>query len=367
MKIPLCKPIFDKEMENAAIYALQNEKFVLGESVFKFEEEFAKCLSVKHAISTNSGTSALHLSLIALGISIGESVITTPASFVATANAILYVKAKPVFADVDIESYTISPKHIIEKITRKVKVLLPVHLYGRPAEMDSLKEISVERGLHIVEDACQAHGAEFSESKVGTIGDVGCFSFYSTKNMTVCGDGGMAITNDDAIANVIRKLRDCGRSSQYEHTLVGFTARLNTVNAAIGRIQLKRLDGWNKRRREVANLYNSLLSDLKDVILPPGDSKKIKSVYHLYVIRTLLRDQLLAWLRKNGIECGIHYPIPIHLQPVYKSLYGFEKGDYPNSELLSKTCLSLPMFPTLTRNEVGYICEKVHEFFKQRG
>jgi len=366
MKIPLASPAFDDEMKNAAIDALSGEPFVLGESVFRFEEEFAKYCGVHYAVSTSSGTCALHLSLIALGIKSGNRVITTPASFIATANAALHVNAVPVFADIDIRTYNVDPVLLKNKMTEKTKVIVPVHLYGYPADMNSISEISRERRVDVVEDACQAHGAEYYGRKAGSIGDVGCFSFYSTKNMTVCGDGGMIVTDDEKIAKIVAKLRDCGRISHYEHDAVGFTSRLNTVNAAIGRVQLKRLEEWNERRRTVAKLYDSLLSDLDDIVLPPNGESEVKPVYHLYVIRTHFRDALKTWLEQNGVQCGIHYPFPIHLQPIYRKLFGYNVGDFPKSELLCKTALSLPMFPGLEKQEIDYVCEKIHEFFDQR-
>lgn len=366
MKIPFALPVFDNEMKRAALDALSSETFVSGESVFRFEEEFAKYCGVHHAVSTNSGTSALQLSLIALGIKHRNHVITTPASFIATANAALHVNAVPVFADIDMRTYNINPQLLKNEMTKKVKVIVPVHLYGYPADMNSISEISEKRRVDVVEDACQAHGAEYFGRKAGSIGDVGCFSFYSTKNMTVCGDGGMIVTDDKKTANIISKLRDCGRVSHYEHDMIGFTSRLNTVNAAIGRVQLKRLEEWNERRRTIANLYDRGLSDLGDIILPPNGESKVKPVYHLYVIRTRSRDALKAWLEHNGVQCGVHYPIPIHLQPIYRELFGYKEGDFPNAELLSKTALSLPMFPMLQEHEIQFVCDKIREFFNTK-
>jgi len=364
--VPLAKPVFDEEMKKAAFNALQNERFVMGESVFKFEEEFAEYCGVKHAISTSSGTSALHLSFLVLGIKQRSGVITSPASFVATANAVLHANAVPVFVDIDIETYNIDPKLIKRRLTNKTTAILPVHLYGYPADMDPILEISRQHRLVVVEDACQAHGAEYFGRKAGSMGDVGCFSFYSSKNMTVCGDGGMIVTNDDQIARTVAKLRDCGRVSRYKHNMIGFTSRLNNVNAAIGRVQLKKLDEWNEKRRAVAKLYNRLISDLDEVILPLWDESKVKPVFHLYVIRTNFRDELKPWLEKKGIECGIHYPLPIHLQPIYRKLFGYKPRILPQSELLSKTALSLPMFPSLKEDEVRRVCESLHHFFDER-
>ncbi|MEM3765632.1 MAG: DegT/DnrJ/EryC1/StrS family aminotransferase [Candidatus Bathyarchaeia archaeon] len=363
-RIPLGFPTFDKEMEDAALNALRNEHFVLGEDVYKFEEEFAKYVGAKYAVSTNSGTSALHLSLLALGIKSQDQVITTTFSFIATANAILHAGATPIFSDIDIKTYNIDPLKIRQNITKHTKAILPVHLYGYPCNMQQIMNIAQDNKVKVVEDACQAHGAEYNGLKVGSIGDVGCFSFYPSKNMTVCGDGGMVVTNDAEIAKRVIKLRDCGRRTKYEHDIIGYTARLNTVNAAIGRIQLKRLNEWNEKRIQNALMYNKLLSDLDEIILPPPPKKLIKPVYNLYVIRVRDRDKLKEYLENNGIQCGIHYPLPIHLQPIYKEIFHFKGGEYPVSELVSQTCLSLPMHPNLTKDDIAYVCEKIHEFYE---
>jgi perosamine synthetase len=363
--IPLAKPIFDKEMEVAALNALRNETFVMGEQVHKFEEEFANYCGVKCAVSTSSGTTALHLTLKALGIDEKHNkVITTPLSFIATSNAVIHAGATPVFSDVDPETCCIDAAQIKKKITSSVKAILPVHLYGYPAYMTQILEVAKKYDVPVIEDACQAHGAQFNGMKTGSIGELGCFSFYSSKNMTVCGDGGMVVTNNKQLADLISKLRDCGRKSKYEHDIIGYTVRLNTVSAAIGRIQLKRIDEWNQKRRENARLYTQLLSDINDLKLPLQGNKKVKPVFHLYVIRTQKRNQLQSWLQTNGIHCGIHYPIPIHLQPIYKQLYSHKEGMYPQSELICKTCLSLPLYPDLTSDEIHYISQKIHEFFK---
>jgi perosamine synthetase len=363
--IPLAAPAFDKEMENAALNALCNEHFVLGEDVYKFEEEFAKYIGTKYAVSTSSGTSALQFSLLALSISSSDQVITTPFSFIATANAILHAGSTPLFADINAKTCSIDPEEIRQTITTHTKVLLPVHLYGYPCDMKQILEIAENNNLQVLEDACQAHGAEFNGVKTGAIGTIGCFSFYPSKNMSVCGDGGIITTNDEEIARKAAKIRDCGRKSKYEHDVIGYTSRLNTVNAAIGRVQLKRLDEWNKKRIQNASLYNKLLSDLDEIILPPPGNGRIKPVYHLYVIRVTSRNKLRKWLEDNGIHCGVHYPLPIHLQPIYKKLFDFKGGEFPVSEFVSQTCLSLPMYPSLTKDNIKYICEKIHEFYEK--
>lgn len=360
--IPLCKPIFNEEMKEAAIHALQNEYFVLGESVFKFEEEFAKYHGVKHAISVNSGTTALHFSLIALGMGKEDKIITTPMTFVATSNVILYVNGVPVFVDIDDATGNIDLNNV-KLETLNVRGVIPVHLYGNPCDIDKLLELK-EKGSFVVEDACQAHGAEYKGKKVGTFGDAGCFSFYSTKNMTVAGDGGMVITDDDDIAETIRSLRDCGRKysgkkclSKYEHVRIGFTARLNTVNAAIGRVQLKYLDKWNEKRRKIAKLYRKLLP--KEILLQ--EQKNSRPVYHLFVVKVENREKIIKHLEKNGIQTGIHYPIPVYLQPIYRKLFGYRQGMFPKAEKFAKRVLSLPMSPELKKDEVKYVCEKLNE------
>ena len=224
-------------------------------------------------------------------------------------------------------------------------------------------EVAAQKGLAVIEDACQAHGALYKGRRVGSLGDAACFSFYSSKNLTVAGDGGMLVTNNKQIASEVAKLRDCGRLTKYVHDAIGYTCRLNTVNAAVGRIQLKHLDELNEKRRENALLYDRLLSDLDELSLPLGVKGKTKPVYHLYVIHLENRENLKAWLESEGIECGIHYPLPIHLQPIYRQLYGFQGGEYPNSEELCRTCLSIPMHPYLSSDEIKLVIEKIHEFF----
>jgi perosamine synthetase len=369
MKIPLTKPILTDEMIQAVVEALRKDHFLNGENVKKFEEEFARFIGVNYAIAVNSGTSALHLSLIALGIKEGDVVTTTPATFIATANVILYLNAKPVFTDISLETYNIDPQRLREVVKKhgpRCKAVIPVHLYGYPCEMDAIMEIAEKYDIKILEDACQAHGAIYKGRPVGSFGNAAGFSFYPSKNMTVCGDGGMITTNDSKIAEILSSLRDVGRSttSRYVHQYVGYTARMNTINAAIGRIQLKHLDEWNKRRREIAREYDKKLNGIGDIITPPRETDTIKPVYHLYVIRTMYRDALKNYLEKKGVECGIHYPLPVHLQPPYKRL-GFHKGMFPNTEKLAKETLSLPMSPDLTKEEIEYIVSCIEDFFKK--
>ena len=362
-KIPLALPVFDEEMEAAALNALHNERYVLGEDVYKFEEEFAAYMGTKFAVSTSSGTNALHIALLALGLSHTDEVITSPFSFVASANAVLHAGATPVFADIESKGFNISPDKVKQRINKRTKALLPVHLFGHPCNMREITVIAEENGLKVVEDACQAHGAEYYGQKAGAMGDVGCFSFYPSKNMTVCGDGGMIVTNHEDTAKLAAKLRDCGRKSQYEHDVVGYTSRLNTVSAAIGRIQLKRLNEWNKKRVENASVYEQFLSGINGIGVPPKGGSNVKSVYHLYVVRARKRNELREWLLNSGVQCGVHYPIPIPLQPIYKQMFEYKGGEFPLSERASADCLSLPVYPTLAREDIQQVCERIQEFY----
>ena len=347
--IPFFVPEFTKDMENAAIDALRNEKFVMGESVFKFEEEFARYTGTKFAISVNSGNAALQLSLISLGITEKSKVITSTNSFVASANCILMTGAKPVLCDINYDDGNID----IKTTNEKPEAIIPVHIYGNPCDFDSIKSVSETHKAPIIEDACQAHGATFDHKKVGSIGDVGCFSFYPTKNMTVGGDGGMVTTNNEEIKKQIDSLRDNGRRTRTEHDKLGFTMRLNTVNAAIGRIQLQTLDEKNKRRRELASLYKKFLVD--DCML--DENPKGTSVYHQIIIKHQKRDEIFSHLSKNNIGVAIHYPRPIHKQPLYENL-GY---NLPISEKFSNEVLSMPSFPQLKDDDVKVICEKINE------
>jgi perosamine synthetase len=362
--IPLMVPQFDKEMAEAALYALRNEHFVLGEEVFRFEEEFADYVGVHHAVSTSSGTNALQIALLSLGVGGGSEVITSAFSFVASANSVYHAGGVPRFADINRGSFNVDVDRMRKMITKNTRVLLPVHLYGYPCDMGKIVDLAEECDLKVVEDACQAHGAIFHGRKVGSIGNVGCFSFYSSKNMTVCGDGGMVVTNDEDIAKLAAKLRDCGRKTRYEHDVIGYTSRLNTVNASIGRIQLRRLDQWNKRRAEHASLYDDLLESIDQIRTPPKGNVAVTPVYHLYVVEAQRRDELREWLQNKGVQCGVHYPLPIPLQPIYRSLCGFTPGEFPVSEAVSKVCLSLPIFPQLKREDIIYVCDKIRDFYE---
>lgn len=342
---------------------LESSAFILGEEVKQFEEEFASFCGAKYAIGVSSGSSALHLALIACGVKEGDEVITTPYTFIATTEAISRVGAKIVFVDIDQRDYNIDVSKIEEKITERTKAILPVHLYGHPADMDAILKIAKKYGLKVIEDAAQAHGAVYKsqggsgdllqvERKVGGIGDVGCFSFYPGKNLGAYGDGGMVVTNDGEIAHKVKLLRNHGRREKYEHLIEGYNYRLDTLQAAILRVKLTRLDEWNEVRRSRAKLYNDLLSDTD--IITPLQREYAKHVYHLYVIRTKERDKLGKHLESRGIATGLHYPIPLHLQEAYSHL-GYKRGDFPAAERCSREVLSLPIFPELTEQELKRI------------
>jgi len=346
-------PFFDikitEEMIDAASAALRNEKLVLGESVFKFEEEFAKYIGTKYAISVNSGTSALQLSLTALNLEKNSNVLTSTNSFISSSNSILLAGHKPVLSDIFPNTGNINPN----SINTKFDAIIPVHLYGNPCNMEEIFSISEDKQIPIIEDAAQAHGAIYKNQKIGKLGKTGCFSFYPTKNMTVGGDGGMVTTDDEDITRSIESLRDNGRLTKTEHDKLGSTMRLNTVNAAIGRIQLKFLDSYNEKRKKIAGFYRKKLN--LDCLLE--ETPNGVPVYHQIVIRHKKRDTIMKHLEKSKIGCMIHYPIPIHKQPLY-SKYNL---NLPESELFCNEILSLPSFPLLKDEQIKIIVEKVNE------
>ena len=349
MKIPFFIQEFTEEMEEAAIHALRNESFVGGESVEKFEEEFARYTGTKYAASVSSGNGALQISLMALGIGESHKVITPTNSFIASANCIRMTNAKPVLTDIDVNDGCID----LSNNKDSVNAVIPVHIYGNPCDFDSVKSFAEERKIPVIEDACQAHGAEYKGKKVGSLGDVGCFSFYPTKNMTVGGDGGMTTTDNEEIVLKIKSIRDNGRKTKNEFDKLGFTMRLNTVNAAIGRVQLKYLDEKTARRREIVSIYRKNL--VQDCILP--ENKDGKSVYHQIVIKHKKRDEIQKELTDNEIGSAIYYETPIHKQPIYQE-FGYE---LPNSEKFSKEIISLPSYPQLTDEQALEICEHVNK------
>ena len=333
-------------------HRLCRRPFVAG-----FEQEFARFCDCKHAIGVGNGTDALWLSLLALGIGPGDEVITVPNTFIATAEAITYCGAKPVFVDVDEKTYNMDPALLEAAITPKTKAIIPVHLFGQTADMDPILAIAKAHGLHVIEDACQAHGAEYKGRKAGSMGDTGCFSFYPGKNLGAYGEAGAVVTNDDAIAEKIRMFRDHGQAKKYYHGVIGWNARMDGIQGAVLRVKLKYLADWNEARRAHAREYTRLLSSVEGVILP-READYAKHVYHIYAIRTGQRDRLMTALAEQGISCGIHYPVPIHLQEAYRSL-GLAAGSFPVAEKCAEEFLSLPMFPELTTGQIAYVVDKI--------
>jgi len=348
----------ENEVKEGIDYVIQNTDFILGKSVQEFESEFAEFLGIKHAIGVGNGTDALILALLGLGVKSGDEVITAANTFIATVNAISLSGAKPVLVDMSPDTYNIDADKIEKVITPKTKVLIPVHLYGQACDMTKIMDIAHKHNLHIVEDACQAHGCTFDSKRVGTFGDYGCFSFYPGKNLGGYGDGGMVVTNDDSLAEQIRLLRNVGQKKKSYHKIIGYNSRLDSIQSAVLRVKLKYIDKWNTQRRDNADRYTQLLKDIPEVRTP---FRKFDHVYHLYVIQTPLRDKLRGHLKNKGIETGIHYPIPIHLQEAYTGL-GYKLGDFPETERYSKAILSLPMYPELTDEEISLVVNEIKKF-----
>jgi dTDP-4-amino-4,6-dideoxygalactose transaminase len=354
------------EIDAAIQRVVDNTSFIMGPDVRAFEEEFARFCGVQHAVGVDSGTAALHLAFLACDIGPGDEVITTPHTFIATIGMLGRVGARPVFVDIDPRTYNLDPARIEAAITRRTKAILPVHLYGQPAEMDPILEIADRHGLKVIEDAAQAHGAEYKGRRAGSMGHVAIFSFYPGKNLGAYGDAGALVTNDGEIADKVRLLRNHGRREKYEHLLQGFNYRIDTLQAAILRAKLAHLEEWNEARRRHVATYRDLLSDL-DLVLP-YEPEHVRAVYHLFVVRlegssSQERDALREHLKVRGISTGIHYPIPLHLQPAYRHL-GHEKGDFPISEECARQVLSLPMYPELTQAQMEEVARAIKEFWE---
>jgi dTDP-4-amino-4,6-dideoxygalactose transaminase len=333
--------------------------FALGQDVACLEQEFAKFCGTCYAVGVDSGLSALELSLRALGIGPGDEVIVPTHTFVATAAAVTFAGAQPVLVDVDPVTYNIDVAQVEAAITPRTRAVIPVHLYGLPAAMDAITSVADKHDLAVVEDACQAHGAYYRGRRAGSLGHAAAFSFYPTKNLGGCGDAGMVVTDDAEVAEQVRAMRNCGQREKYYHELPPFNHRLDTLQAAILRVKLLYLDGWNERRRQSAALYSELLAE--SGVVTPVEDPDSTHVYHLYVVRAPQRDELLAHLREQGIGAGIHYPIPIHLQPCYAG-NGFRRGQFPVTEQLCDEIVSLPMFPEMTAEQVEYVAMQVVAF-----
>ncbi len=343
---------------------LASAQYTLGPEVSAFEEEFATACGVRHGVAVNTGTSALHVALLAAGVGPGDEVITIPHTFVATVAAILYTGARPVLVDIDPQRMTMDPDLVRAAITPRTKVLLPVHLYGQTADMDPLLALASEFGLTVIEDACQAHGAVYKGRPAGSLGDMASFSFYPGKNLGACGEGGMTVCNSEAHAQKMRQLRDWGASKRYHHETLGFNYRMDGLQGALLRIKLKRLKGWNDARRANAALYAQLLENA-GVQLPWVAPDCLHS-FHLFVIRHPKRDELQRLLQDADVQTGLHYPVPVHLQPGYASL-GYTQGDFPHSEAAAREVLSLPMCPFMGADQVREVAQHVVRIVKELG
>jgi dTDP-4-amino-4,6-dideoxygalactose transaminase len=344
------------EIEEAVLGVLASGQYVLGPEVAAFEEAFARQAEAKSAVAVNTGTSALHLALLAAGIGAGDEVITTPFTFVATAAAICYTGARPVFVDIDPASFTIDVNQIEQAITPRTRAIMPVHLYGQPADMDPILALARRHSLVVIEDAAQAHLARYKGRAVGALGDFGCFSFYPGKNLGACGEGGLVLTNDPERTRRLRMLRDWGSERKYEHLLRGYNYRMDAIQGAVLRIKLTRLDAWTDARRARAARYDELLRGSD--VLTPIEMPYARHVYHVYAVRTSRRDLLQQSLLEKGVQTGIHYPIPVHLQPAYADL-GYRAGDFPAAEAAAREVLSLPLYPELDDNAQTRVAEAI--------
>ena len=374
------------ELNKATLDVLSSANYIMGKTVLDFEKEFADYIGVKHAISVGNGTDALVLALKAMGIGEGDEVITTPFTFFATAETISAVGATPVFVDVNKDTFNIDVTQIEEKITAKTKAIMPVHIFGQSADMDEINEIAKKHNLKVIEDACQAIGGKYKGRKIGTLGDVACFSFFPTKNLGCAGDGGMIVTNNDEIATIARALRTHGSGEngqkaynllnnieeevktvegandtvynplKYYNYLIGYNTRLDAMQAAILNVKIKEIDNWNAKRREVAKAYNEALQN--NELVTPVSKDYNEHVYHMYILQSENREEVLAKLKEAGIATGVYYPVPLHLQKVYKNL-GYKEGDMPVSEYLSHRTFAIPVYPELTKEQVDYIISKV--------
>ncbi len=347
------------ELDAAVLGVLASGHYVLGEEVAAFECEFAAYCGVEHAVAVNTGTSALHLALLAAGVGPGDEVVTVPFTFVATVSAVCYTGATPVFVDVDRLTLTMDPAQLEAAITPRTKAIVPVHLYGQMADMDPIVEIARRYGIPVIEDACQAHGAEYRGRRAGGIGLSGCFSFYPGKNLGACGEGGAVVTGDAGQAARLRMLRDWGQSRRYHHELKGYNYRMDALQGAILRVKLKHLDDWTEARRAHALRYANLLSG-SDLVEPPSEVLDRRHVYHVYAVRSQRRDELRARLEATGIQTGLHYPVPVHLQPAHADL-GYRAGDFPVSEAAAEAVLSLPLYPEMTQEQVRCVVAAIHE------
>ncbi len=345
-------------MDAAVHRVLDQANFIMGKEVAEFEQAFARYTGTKGAVGVASGTAALALSLQACGVKVGDEVITAAHTFIATAEAISQIGARPVFVDIDPRTYNLDPERIEQAITPRTRALIPVHLYGQPARMDVMLDIARKHKLWLIEDAAQAHGAAFQGKPIGSLGHLACFSFYPGKNLGAYGDAGAVTGNDDALLEKVRKLRDHGRLTKYEHDEIGFGERLDTLQAAVLGVKLPHLEAWTEARRAHAQQYTRLLAGLD--LVPPYELPGVRHVYHLYVVRTPRRDAVLAQLKAKGVGAGVHYPVPLHRQPAYLK-QGFGAVSLPHTEKAAAEILSLPMYPELTEEQIAYVVQALKE------
>ena len=348
------------ELDAVIARTLDNCSFCLGPDVVQFEQDFAKFCGAEHCVAFNSGTSALHIAMLLLGVGPGDEVITTPFTFVATSWAISYVGATPVYVDIDDATFNLDPKLIEKAITPKTKVVMPVHLYGQPFNVEAILEICRKHKLPLVEDSAQSHGAKFNGKVVGTFGEISCFSFYPGKNLGAAGEGGALVTNNAAFAKRARALREHGSTVRYYHDEVGYNYRMEGIQGAVLGVKLPHLQKWTDARRRVAHRYHELLKGTP--LQLPLEASFAESAYHLYVVRHPRRDELKAYLDANGVGCALHYPLPLHLQKCYANL-GYKNGDFPFAETAGRECLSLPIYPELTDAQIDRVAAAVKDFF----
>ena len=356
-----------KDLYSALRQTMQRSDFILGKAEVIFEKEFAEYCDIKFAVGVNSGTDALFLSLLSLGIGPGDEVIVPAFTYIATALAVTFTGAKPVFVDIEEKTYNMDADKLCGVITKKTKAVIPVHLYGHSADMTPILDIAKRNNLQVIEDAAQAHGTRYKMlggrwKMAGSMGEIGCFSFYPTKNLGGCGDGGMIVTEDEKIYKRLLRLRDYGRRSRYEHVEVGYNSRLDTLQAAILRIKLRHLERWNSLRRKNANIYQRELKDTEGIIIP-READYTKHIYHVYAVRVKRRDRVVKELSKKEIGFLIHYPIPVHLQKVYKEL-GYKKRDFPVAERVAQEIISLPMYPHLKEPQIKFVAKTLKGILK---
>ncbi len=391
MNIPLIDlkaqySVLAEELNKVTLDVLSSANYILGKNVVEFEKEFAEYIGVKHAISVGNGTDALVIALKAMGIGNGDEVITTPFTFFATAESISAVGATPVFVDVTKDTFNVDITKIEEKITRKTKAIMPVHIFGQSADMDEINKIAKKHNLLVIEDACQAIGAKYKNRMIGSLGDLACFSFFPTKNLGCAGDGGMIVTDNDDLAVIIRALRTHGSGEngqkafnllngvkedimkaeisndtvynplKYYNYLIGYNSRLDAIQAAILRVKLKEIDNWNSKRRAIVDIYNEEFKEL-DLVIPVCD-KENEHVYHMYILQSENRNKILEKLKERGVATGVYYPVPLHLQKVYKNL-GYKEGDMPVAEYLSNRTFAIPVYPELTEEQIKYIIDSI--------